>query len=1231
MKQKLLDLLLKISNETLKLHNRLTDKVSIHFDYSSLSPISDGDEKGHYSNALNWSLTNRKEKDIKNIALTGPYGSGKSTILKTFQKNYSGDDLKFLNISLATFKEEKIKRDSSGNIIPKEKEDRLRLIETSILQQIFYHEEDEDIPDSRFKKIKSYSNRSLLLISFGTLLFIFSIMNFIYPELILVNLEDISLPQIMLKIFHYASIAIIVAGIMFIIFKSVRIISSITINKLKFQNAEIEIAESPNKSILNHHLDEILYFFSVTPYNVVIIEDLDRFQETEIFTKLREINLLLNNSKKTQDKGIVFIYAVRDDMFSDNERIKFFDFIIPVIPVINSSNSSEILLRKKKKYDYDLSESFIENLAFFIDDMRLLHNVTNEFYLYKQKHGETPLSQEKLFAIIAYKNIYPNDFVKLSKNKGSLYKILNSKKSYINDELKKINLSIGEIKEELKTLDQLTIKNIKELRLIYLARILEEMQGVQGFQSYMINDKEVSINDLLVDENFEYVKNNEIKYKRQDRDVYNRLTYPISNLPIRFSELEKKVDPTKIYKEREAEISGLISDKTASLKKKIQDLEKEKIRKRNLKIADLINLNIELNFKIDPKINTDFVTLLVRNGYIAEDYLDYISLFHGESITRSDHQFLISIRNKQILEFDYKLNRIEKIISKINVVDFSSDCTLNFDLINFILKNKDKYSNHVDFIFTKLKDESLRSLDFIDGYVERNENLEAFTKYLSKYWSGLWDYYVNNIKYSDDQLQTILRYLILYSDIEDIKVQAKNSPLKKNILSDQNSLILTENIQKTISLIDALNLNFQTINFEDFPDKLLDYIYENDWYDLNIKNVISLIKKYGEFDQISFDNSNYKSIRESKAERLISRIESDINIYLENIYFKIDSNINEDLEYLIILLNDKKISLSNKKDLINQTTTKINKLDSISDKNIQEHLLKKDKVTPSWENMLIAYKSFDDNFSKTMIVFVNNIENSKILSEIKIPNEEGEKEKFKALTRKFLENNEIENKSYGLLTKSVPWWYTNLELENLDDEKIIHLINNRVLQHEVKNFESLKKSHSPLNVRFLEKFKSKFLNLIDELDLDGNDLKFILKSNQFNHLEKKTFLDNCNNDVITSNLENLELISNLLVRHDNFAVNKALIKIILLSKNVPVSERIKIFKVRLEKQDQEFIDKFLISLGNEYEKITFKNKKAKIQKNSHNELLLQTLEKQKYISSFSNTILGLRVNHWRKR
>ena len=87
-------------------------------------------------------------------------------------------------------------------------------------------------------------------------------------------------------------------------------VSNSRLNKLNLKDGEIEIVE--NTSIFNKHLDEILYFFEKTDYNVVMLEDLDRFESTDIFLKLRELNLLLNESKVIERK-IFFVYAVRDD------------------------------------------------------------------------------------------------------------------------------------------------------------------------------------------------------------------------------------------------------------------------------------------------------------------------------------------------------------------------------------------------------------------------------------------------------------------------------------------------------------------------------------------------------------------------------------------------------------------------------------------------------------------------------------------------------------------------------------------------------------------------------------------------------------------------------------------------------------------------------------------------------------------------------------------------------
>ena len=104
---------------------------------------------------------------------------------------------------------------------------------------------------------------------------------------------------------------------------------------------------------------------------------------------LRELNNLLNNDEAINHKPIVFVYAVRDDIFSKEDRTKFFDFIIPVIPIVNATNSGEILLEKldnAKKHGicHKISQGFVLDIAPFISDMRIIQNIYNEFVVYKK-------------------------------------------------------------------------------------------------------------------------------------------------------------------------------------------------------------------------------------------------------------------------------------------------------------------------------------------------------------------------------------------------------------------------------------------------------------------------------------------------------------------------------------------------------------------------------------------------------------------------------------------------------------------------------------------------------------------------------------------------------------------------------------------------------------------------------------------------------------------------------
>ena len=173
-------------------------------------------------------------------------------------------------------------------------------------------------------------------------------------------------------------------------------------------------------------MDEIIYFFEETKYRVVFIEDLDRFDSSDIFVKLRELNTILNSYEKIH-RRIVFIYAIKDNMFKENDRTKFFDFIIPVIPIISSTNSGDLLIERhnREKHSDTLDSDFFEFISPYINDMRILENIYNEFILYSETvyfdiDGEKKLelNDKKMFAILVFKNQYPSAFADMQAGEG---------------------------------------------------------------------------------------------------------------------------------------------------------------------------------------------------------------------------------------------------------------------------------------------------------------------------------------------------------------------------------------------------------------------------------------------------------------------------------------------------------------------------------------------------------------------------------------------------------------------------------------------------------------------------------------------------------------------------------------------------------------------------------------------------------------------------------------------
>ena len=133
--------------------------------------------------------------------------------------------------------------------------------------------------------------------------------------------------------------------------------------KLKFGDVEVEVNQTgnnqeKNRNLLNEEIEFIVKTMNIAKYKYIIFEDLDRFQNPQIFERLRDLNITLNATLKEKVK---FLYAIKDEMFIADNRTKFFDFIIPIVPYVSYENSGEELLKiiKKHQLDTELSEDFI--------------------------------------------------------------------------------------------------------------------------------------------------------------------------------------------------------------------------------------------------------------------------------------------------------------------------------------------------------------------------------------------------------------------------------------------------------------------------------------------------------------------------------------------------------------------------------------------------------------------------------------------------------------------------------------------------------------------------------------------------------------------------------------------------------------------------------------------------------------------------------------------------------
>lgn len=687
--------------------------MSTDWKQKSLTPVLLKDSDPSYKTVDD--LLHAIEDDhILNIAVTGPYGSGKSSVLNTLMEKAPKDAI-FLDISLATLDaDESIKEDT-----PKTHNNDIlnRKIEYSILQQLVYRETLHTLPFSRLKKIRHLSSYTIKSIT-GYIIGVFVCICLTFtPSLLLIDevYSIFGIPDSIQQAIRLIAVIFILIMLYEVIKHIIHTFGGMRIGRVNVGGNEINMTDEG--SIFNRYLDEILYFFQCTNYNVVIIEDLDRFNTPDIFLKLRELNHLINKSKIVNRK-IRFIYAVKDDMFKDASRSKFFDYITTVIPVITTSNSKDKLRDALSELGHqgEVPNDSIRDIAFHIDDMRLLYNIANEYHQYSVRLNndkDHSLVSAKMLAMIAVKNYHPHDFSLLHKRDGKIYAAISkdAKRKYVKTAIEqKIAEREQLYKDKLDAFNNTSHLSATELRLNYLMRILSHINRYVDYiiidgnnKTFLqIADSEDDFNTIITQGNICYHYNN-----------YYTDTYSFN-----FSEIEKEVNSEHTFEER----LKSLSEGREQLESDLQSIESEKARVNTFTVKELLmkfNLYKDDYFRsleLSP-MEEDFI----RNGLIAEDYNDYISYFYPGLMSLSDHQLCLDMRLDRNPSYDSQIDDCEALLAELPDNAFLYKSVLNITLLDFLAQHNVFYKRKYDLVIDLLL--SKHPTDFLVSYIKEGQNL----------------------------------------------------------------------------------------------------------------------------------------------------------------------------------------------------------------------------------------------------------------------------------------------------------------------------------------------------------------------------------------------------------------------------------------------------------------------------------------------------------------------------
>ena len=343
----------------------------------------------------------------------------------------------------------------------------------------------------------------------------------------------------------------------------------------------------------------------------------------------------------------------------------------------------------------------------------------------------------------------------------------------------------------------------------------------------MSDSKHYNIEDVLNNlENFLKLWNDECFYTRDPR------YYSSSKISLNRAEIERQINAKHTFLER----LEALQNSTAGLIKKKREVELAKSKIRSLTISELCNLyTVQKCNEYKTAELKELENVFIQNGYIGEDYYDYISYFYDDIISRGDHDFILATKLNNSVGYEYHLDRPKDVVKNMRLPLFRNQAAMNFDLIDYLITDRSN-EEKLNILIETIKG-NLDEKDFLEDYYNNTAYpLVFFTKLYNEHKDWLWKRCVSK-SYSENS-----SLMVAYFRVCDKAIMTTD---EIQWLNGHFDLVEILHGQMDIAGFNELIKSCCFTNISNKRTDLLDYIISNNLYQLNTNNLIVIANHLG--------------------------------------------------------------------------------------------------------------------------------------------------------------------------------------------------------------------------------------------------------------------------------------------------------------------------------------------------------------------------------------------------